>query len=313
MSISGFNPEYYFPTQITNITSLNGGLFGTVKGTDVYAAVDTTDLTQSPSGTTKPYQILQLVNYILGSFGFFVYLPVYAASTGNLTATYNNRLSGVGATLTNAGTQLPFALDGQTGVQDQRYLIKNQTDQTQNGLYILTDTGSNTTNWILTRTADFNQVSNIIEGGIVYVIYGATQENTYWQDTFISPITVGTTDIIWSEFNITPEQMTWTDVTTVAVNANVNSGYIADRAATPVQVLLPATFNIGDTVIVMGKGTGGWSLVANTGQIIQFGSLATSVAGAIDSDIQYGNIQVRGLIPDTTWEVVSVFGNPDIV
>lgn len=315
MSTSNFNPEYFFPTLITNITQLNGGQFGIVKGTDVYPAVDVTDVTQSPTGTTKPYQILQLVNYILDNFGFDVYLPVLAASTINLTATYNNGASGVGATLTNAGSQVAFVLDGQTGILNQRYLIGNQTTQYQSGIYILTNVGSATNNWVLTRSQDFNQTANIIDGGIVYVIYGSTYANTYWQDTFMPPVVVGTTNIVWSEWNITPSELIWTDVTNVSVDASVNNGYIADRSSTPVQVLLPATFNIGDTVIVLGKGAGGWSLVANTNQVIQIGSLSTNPlgSGSISSEIQYGNIQVRGLVPNTTWEVTNVFGNPTIV
>lgn len=308
-----FNPEYFFPTLITNITSLNGGVFGTVKGTDVYPAVDVTDVTQSNTGTTKPYQVLQLANYILGTFGYYVYLSVLAASTTDLNATYDNGISGVGATLTNAGTLAAFTLDGQSGALGGRYLIKDQLDETQNGLYILTVVGDSSTAWVLTRAADFNQVANIIYGGIVYVVYGATQDNSYWQDTFIPVVVVGTTDIHWNEFSIVPDQLIWTVITDVSVNAQTNNGYIADRSATPVQVLLPATFNIGDTVIIMGKGAGGWSMVANSGQVIQFGSLVTSVAGSIDSDIQYGNIQVRGLVADTVWEVVSVLGNPTIV
>ena len=309
-----FNPEYFFPTLITNITLLNGGQFGVVKGTDVYPAVDVTDVTQSPTGTTKPYQILQLANYILGVLGLDVYLPVLAGTTGtNLTATYNNGASGVGATLTNAGSMAVFSTDGQTGVLNGRYIIKDQADKTQNGLYILNPIGDATTNWVLTRSQDFNQPANIIDGGIVYVIYGSTLANTYWQDTFTPPVVVGTSNIIWTDFSFTPIELTWTDVMDASINAVANNGYIADRASTPVQVLLPSTFNIGDTVIIMGKGTGGWSLVCNTGQNIQFGSLTTSVNGAINSDIQYGNIQVRGLIPDTTWEVVSGLGNPIII
>ena len=308
-----FNPEYFFPTLITNITQLNGGQFGIVKSTDVYPAVDVTDVTQSPTGTTKPYQIFQLINFILDNLGFDVYLPVLAASTVNLMSTYNNGASGVGATLTNSGTKLAFTLDGETGIQGERYLIKNQTDQTQNGIYTLTVVGDMSTNWVLTRSIDFNQPANIINGGIVYVIDGSTQENTYWQDTFIPPVIVGTTNILWSSWSFVPTQFIWSDITGVSVNAAINNGYIADRTSTPVQVLLPTTFNIGDTVIVMGKGTGGWSLIANTGQTIQFGSLVTSTAGAINSEIQYGNIQVRGLIPNLVWEVTNVFGNPSIV
>ena len=39
------------------------------------------------------------------SNGFHVHTPVLVATTGNLTATYNNGTSGVGATLTNSGAQ----------------------------------------------------------------------------------------------------------------------------------------------------------------------------------------------------------------
>ena len=190
-----YNPEYYFPTLITNITELNGGAFGTVKGTDIYAAVDVTDVTQSSTGTTKPYQILQLINYILNNLGFYVYAPAYAATTANLNAVYDNGLSGIGATLTNSGTQAAFSIDGQTGILNAPYLIKNQTNAYQNGIYTLTTIGDSATNWVLTRAIYFNSATNIINNGIVYIIYGSTLSNTFWQDTFTAPLTVGTTAI----------------------------------------------------------------------------------------------------------------------
>jgi hypothetical protein len=54
-------------------------------------------------------------------------------------------------------------------------------------------------------------------------------------------------------------------------------------------------------------------LIANTAQLIRFGSVATSIEGSINSDIQYGNIQVRGLISGEEWEVTQVFGSPTYV
>ena len=41
-------------------------------------------------------------------------LPCLVATTSNLTATYANGTAGVGATLTNSGTQAAFVLDGVT-------------------------------------------------------------------------------------------------------------------------------------------------------------------------------------------------------
>lgn len=196
-----FNPSYFFPTIITNITSLNGGLYGTVKPTDVYPAVDITDVTQSPQGTTKPYQIIELFNYIITQLGFIVYSPVLAATTANITANYNNGLSGVGATLTNSGVLGAFSIDGIIGILGGTYLVKNQTAPAQNGLYTLTTVGDSiSVNWVLTRSINFNQPSNIFQNGIVFVQYGAINGGTFWQDTFMSPITVGTTAINWAKW-----------------------------------------------------------------------------------------------------------------
>lgn len=105
----------------------------------------------------------------------------------------------------------------------------------------------------------------------------------------------------------------WEIITAVSTTSAGGQGFITDRSATPVSVLLPATFNVGDEVAILGLGAGGWSLVANTGQTIKFGSVSTSVAGAINSDIQYANIFVRGLVANTTWTVALVNSNPTYV
>ena len=100
--------------------------------------------------------------------------------------------------------------------------------------------------------------------------------------------------------------------TVSAPNITVGGGYgiVANTSATPLQVVLPATFNVGDEVGVLGLGEGGWNLVANSGQTIKFGSQTTSTAGYIASDIQYANIFVRGLVANTTWTVELVNSNP---
>jgi len=305
-----FNPLYFYPTIITSITELNGGLFGTVKGTDVYPAVDVTDVTQSPSGTTKPYQVIGLLNFLLDSFGFVVYQAVIAASTTNLNATYNNGLSGVGATLTNAGVQAVFSLDGILGVQGGLYLIKDQTNPAQNGLFMLSNPGSLTTNWVLTRAVNFNQVANIFENGIVYVSFGAINGGTFWQDTFVPPMVVGTTAINWAEwsFVISP-QLTWHTITTTSVNLAVQNGYVMNRN-TQIQALLPAVFNVGDEVLIRGLGVGGFAVIPNIGQTIEFaGGVPATVS--IPSDIQYCNMNLRGIVANTTWTLEIVNSNPD--
>lgn len=47
------------------------------------------------------------------------------ATTANLTATYTNGTSGVGATLTNSGTQAALVIDGVTLAVGNRVLVKD--------------------------------------------------------------------------------------------------------------------------------------------------------------------------------------------
>jgi hypothetical protein len=102
----------------------------------------------------------------------------------------------------------------------------------------------------------------------------------------------------------------WQTITAASIAVVSGNGIVANRSSTQVQVELPATFAVGDAIAVLGSGSGGWSVVANTGQTIQFGSVATMSAGSISSDIQYANIYLRGLVANTTWTVESVNSNP---
>ena len=68
-------------------------------------------------------------------------------------------------------------------------------------------------------------------------------------------------------------------------------------------ITLPATFAIGDVIIIKGLGAGGWILAANTGDTIQIGSSATSSGGSLTSANQYDTVQVSGLVANSVWSV----------
>lgn len=102
----------------------------------------------------------------------------------------------------------------------------------------------------------------------------------------------------------------WDTISAPSITIGSGDGIIADRASTPVQIVLPAIFNAGDEIGVLGLGTGGWNLVCNAGQTIVFGSATTSSGGGINSDIQYANIFLRGLVANTTWTVELTNSNP---
>lgn len=145
------------------------------------------------------------------------------STTVNLTATYVNGTAGVGATLTNSGTQVVLTIDGVAVPLNSRVLVKDQTTGFQNGIYTVTDVGSISTNWILTRSVDFDSPSQMIRGSVIEVISGTTNAVTSWMLTS-TMTTVGTDSITFvrlarSSFdNIlgTPNQIVVTIVNNVA-------------------------------------------------------------------------------------------------
>lgn len=124
----------------------------------------------------------------------------------NLNGTYNNGTAGVGATLTNAGTQAALVIDGVAAVVADRVLIYQQTDQTQNGVYTVTDIGSGSTNWVLTRSTDADTYapgtsSGLDEGSYFYVQEGDTGAGEAYVCNTVGTITFGTTNITFVQFS----------------------------------------------------------------------------------------------------------------
>ncbi len=140
----------------------------------------------------------------IAAAGIHYHPPVRVEHPSNLTATYNNGTAGVGATLTNSGTQAALVLDSITMVSADRVLVANQTDQTQNGVYTVTDIGSGSTNWVLTRATDADSyaVSDgdaLGEGDAFFIKEGNTNAGHLDVMTTSGTITFGTTNIVFSE------------------------------------------------------------------------------------------------------------------
>ena len=132
--------------------------------------------------------------------------PVRVEKEGNLNATYNNGTAGVGATLTNAGTQAALVIDGVTLNTSDRVLVYEQTDQTQNGIYTVTNTGSASTNWVLTRATDAdsyepNDNDGLDGGSYFYVQEGDAGAGEAYVCNNIGTITFGTTNITFVQFS----------------------------------------------------------------------------------------------------------------
>lgn len=79
----------------------------------------------------------------------------------------------------------------------------------------------------------------------------------------------------------------WIDVTGLSVQAQPNTGYLADSPQ-QVTVTLPATPMIGDVVRVSGIGAGGWRITQNTGQSIITSNLTINGSVAVPRNILTG-------------------------
>lgn len=118
------------------------------------------------------------------------------ATTGVLagTPTYSNGTLGVGATLTEIGTGA-LSVDSNSPAANDRVLVKNQASAFQNGIYVVTATGSGIASYILTRSTDYNSNTEITPGLTTYVVSGTANLDTTWAVNFTVPLTMGTTNL----------------------------------------------------------------------------------------------------------------------
>ena len=153
--------------------------------------------------------------------------PVRVESPINLNATYDNGTAGVGATLTNAGTQAALVIDGVTLDLDDRVLVYEQANTAHNGVYTVTDTGSVSTNWELTRAVDADSYAPsdptaLGTGDAFFVSEGSTGAGELYVMTTEGSITFGTTPILFSQIGASQIYIAGDGLSLNGVTFNVN-------------------------------------------------------------------------------------------
>jgi len=127
-------------------------------------------------------------------------------TTGNLTATYNNGTAGVSATLTNAGTLVAFVPDGVTASISDRILVYSQTNQFENGVYVVSTVGNGSTAWVLTRATDadtygLKSPNSLGSGDAFYVTSGNTGAGETYVCNTSGVISFGSTAITFAQIS----------------------------------------------------------------------------------------------------------------
>jgi hypothetical protein len=171
---------------------------GTMTGNLVLNA----DPTASLQAATKQY-----VDTIAAA-GIHYHTPARVEAPANLPSTYDNGTSGVGATLTNSGTQVAIVIDGIALSSSDRVLIYQQTDPAHNGVYTVTTVGSVSTNWVLTRATDADSYGPsdpdaLGQGDAFFISAGDTGAGETYVMTTVGTITFGTTGIVFTQISAT--------------------------------------------------------------------------------------------------------------
>lgn len=221
----------------------------------------------------------------------------YASTAALPSIIYANGSSGVGATLTGVALAA-ISLDGNSPSLNDRILIKNQVSTFQNGIYTVTQTGSGIAVFILTRSTDFDQASDIQTGDIVFVTSGNTLSTTTWTYTGGDNPVMGTDPITWAQ---TAGQGSFTagngisiTGTSIAIDTNVTVDKTTLQTlsnktfVTPVLGAATAT-SINGNVITTGTGT------------LTLSTFTLTVAGTASiSGTNTGDQTIAGLSPLTT-------------
>ena len=210
---------------------------------------------------------------------------VRIATTAALTASYSNGTSGVGATLTNTGTLAALTIDSIPLVSGDRVLIKDQASALQNGFYSVTTAGTASVAWVLTRTVDADQNTELTPGAFTFVEEGTVNGQNGYVCTNTGSITIGTTSISFVQFSgagqiIAGDGLTKTGNTLNAVGTTNRIAISADAIDISASYVGQASITTLGTI-----GTGTWqgTIVGPTygGTGVNNGSNTLTLAGNV--------------------------------
>jgi len=235
---------------------------------------------------------------------------VYATTANLAPYTYNNGTSGVGATLTLTATG-NLTIDGSVVSANARVLIKNEVgafvnNTTQsaafNGIYVVTTAGAPGVAAVLTRAADFNQPAEI-PSAFTFVEDGSVNADTGWVCTTNAPVTIGTTQIIFTQFSgagsYTANTSAGLSLIGTQFNAKVDQNTTAFDGSGNIIVKAGAnltTPNIGAATGTSLSVTGAVTAASTVGGIITGTSVSTTGNITSAANVSGGNIVAAGII-----------------
>ena len=235
----------------------------------------------------------------IASAGIHYHAPVRAEHPSNLNATYNNGSSGVGATLTNAGTNAALVIDSVNMVLNDRVLVANQTDQTQNGVYTVTTVGNGSTAWVLTRSTDTDTAAPsdpdaFGKGDAFFIKEGSTNAGHLDVLSTAGTIVFGTTNIVFSEVAETTVYSGGTGITLTGTTFSIGQDVATSANVTFNQVTAAIIGNVTGNLTGDVTGNADTATALETARTIQ---LSGDVTGSASFDGS-ANINITAAVQD---------------
>ena len=234
---------------------LTGSTFtvGTITSSAISgSAITGSSVTGLPAPTLSSDAVTKAYADALAFQGFDVHAAVDAATVANVT------LEGAA----------PSTLDGRTLLSNDRILVKDQTDNRQNGIYYVATVGSGS-NGTWTRAADANATGELKVGAQTYVKYGTVNGGSLWVLSNATPPTIGASAI---NFTIA---YSFFALPAAKITGQVTDAQISSLAASKLTGTVLAAYDNGSGYSrVRSNGTFGLQVGLNTGASAGFISLA---------------------------------------
>lgn len=211
--------------------------------------------------------------------GLYYHDPVQLTTTSAFTGysiTYNNGTLGVSATITQASSYSSLTIDSTAAAVGNRILVKDAANAAYNGVYVVNDTGSGSTPWVMMRSTDTDSygssAGNLSQNDYFYTQNGVVNKGSAYVCSTEGTIVFGTTAINFAQFSSSQVYVAGTgiDITGVTVSlqtpvtvpnggtgASTLTGYVKGNGASALSTVstIPAS-DISGTLSISQGGTG---------------------------------------------------------
>ena len=255
-------------------------------------------IVSNPQATTKEYvdlavsvgaPPLQLVQYATGAV--LPDAPVYASPAQTLTST----------------VMAALVVDTVAVSVGNRILVKDQADNRENGVYVVTVAGSGASFWVLTRASDFDQaVVPIVGGTSVFVDFsvGTHSGHTYSLQSAVTQVDPLFSAVVWVQIGGVPAVTEGLGIDLIGSQVNVDAS---------AQFSFPANVLTLNTLAIVDGGTGTASFT--TGDRVVATNLANNalistalVPSTVTTETNTQTFQSKTFEPDVTGNVLRLDG-----